>query len=609
MVFARLVLCIALGLICHVAAPARALELGSTTHAMAMHATPKYGPGFSHFDYVNPDAPKGGTLTLAAVTPFDNFNPFILKGVSAPGAGLLYDTLTTRSDDEPFSEYGLVAESMTLAPDNAAITFHLRPEAVFANGDPVTAEDVAFTFRTLLEHGAPLYKRYYADVAEVVVEDEQTVRFAFATTQNLELPLILGQLPVLPKAYWEGRDFAAVTLDVPYGSGPYAIEEFKAGQEVRYRRREDYWAKDLPVNKGRHNVDVIRHIVFLDDAIALTAFKAGEFDFRLNRIAKAWATQFEGPAFDKGLIVKEMIPHSIPAGMQGFVMNTRREVFRDPRVRHAMSLAFDFEWTNANIFNGLYTRTQSYFANSEMASEGLPDAAELALLEPWRGQIPEEVFTTEYHAPKTDGSGRNRENLKQALALLQEAGWRFEDGRMMKDGKPLEFEFLLRDPAFERVALPYFKNLERIGVRATPRMVDDSQYINRMRAFDFDMTTMVFPQSNSPGNEQRDFFSAEAAEIPGSRNFMGVADPAVDALVEAIITAPDRDALVTACRALDRVLLWKRLVVPHWHLGAYRVAYWKQLTRPETTPPYGLDLQAWWIDPTKAAEVRAARGK
>lgn len=578
-------------------------------HALSLHSEPKYGPDFTHFDYVNPDAPKGGLVRFGAIGSFDNFNPFILKGISANGAGLVYDTLTVKSDDEPFTEYGLIAEAMETAPDNTAVTFHLRPEARFADGEPVTAGDVVFTFHALVDKGSPLYKRYYEDVKEAVAVDDHTVRFEFISGQNPELPLILGQLPVLPEHFWEDKDFAEVNLDVPLGSGPYELSSYKTGAYVVYTLRDNYWGADLPVNRGRNNFGTVRYDYYRDDTIAIEALKAGEFDFRQERIAKAWATAYKGPPFDKGHIVMEEIPHSLSGGMQGFIMNTRREVFQDPRVRYAMNYAFDFEWTNKNLFYGQYARTESYFSNSELASRGLPSEAELELLEPYRGQVPEEVFTTEYDAPKTDGSGNNRENLRKALELLAEAGYTVQDGVQTKDGRKLEFELLLRDPAFERIVLPYIRNLERIGVRVKPRLVDDSQYINRLNTYDFDMTTAVLPQSNSPGNEQRYMFSSEAAETPGARNYMGVQEEAVDALVEKIINADSREALITACQAMDRVLLWGHYVVPQWHTGYFRLAYWDLLERPETTPPYGLDLFTWWIDPEKAKTIRAARGK
>lgn len=578
-------------------------------HALSLHSEPKYGPEFTHFDYVNPNAPKGGLVRFGSIGSYDNFNPFIIKGISADGLGLVYDMLTVKSDDEPFTEYGLIAESMEVAPDNTSVTFHLRPEAKFADGEPVTASDVEYTFHTLVDKGSPLYKRYYADVKNVVVEDDHTVRFEFISGQNPELPLILGQLPVLPKHFWEGKQFDAVNLDVPLGSGPYELSSFKTGSHVVYTLRDDYWGKDLPVNRGRNNFGTVRYDYYRDDTIAIEALKAGEFDYRQERIAKAWATAYKGPPFDRGHIVMEEIPHSLSGGMQGFVMNTRRDVFRDPRVRYAMNFAFDFEWTNKNLFYDQYARTESYFSNSDLASTGLPSEAELKLLEPFRGKIPEEVFTTEYKAPKTDGSGNVRENLRTALQLFSEAGYTLENGVQTKDGKKLEIELLMRDPAFERIVLPYIRNLERIGVKVTPRMVDDSQYINRLNAYDFDMTTAVLPQSNSPGNEQRYMFSSEAADTPGARNYMGVQDEAVDALIENIINADSREALITACRAMDRVLLWGHYVVPQWHTGYFRLAYWDLLERPGDNPPYGLDLFSWWIDPEKAKAIRAARGK
>ena len=577
-------------------------------HGLAMHGDLAYPPGFPHFGYVNPQAPKGGRLRLAVTeTTFDSFNPFIVKGNPASGIGLVYDTLMVASADEPFSQYGLLAETVQTPDDRSWVLFELRPEARFHDGRPVTPEDVIWTFQTLLEKGQPFYRFYYGNVDQVEKRGERGVYFHFKPGTNRELPLILGQLPVLPKHWWATRSFDAVSLEPPLGSGPYRIAKFEAGRFVEYERVPDYWGAQLAVNRGRHNFDVQRYEYFRDATVALEAFKADQYDFRLENSAKEWATGYDAPPVRDGRIVKREVPHERPAGMQGFAMNLRRPVFQDRRVREALSWAFDFEWSNKALFYGQYERTRSYFENSEMAATGLPTGAELALLEPFRGQVPEEVFTTEYQPPRTDGSGNNRENLRRAAELLRAAGWTVENGRLVKDGQPLAFEILLPAPQYERVVLPYKASLEKIGVSVSVRTVDSAQYRRRMDSFDYDMTLSVFPQSNSPGNEQREFWSSEAAKREGSRNVIGISDPVVDALIERIIAAPDRAGLVAACRALDRVLQWGHYVVPNWHLSRDRIAYWDRFGMPDVVPDEGVQLDAWWWDAARAAALDARK--
>lgn len=575
-------------------------------HALAMHGEPKYGPGFEHFDYVNPDAPKGGTLRLAnvAASTFDSLHPFILRGTPAAGLGLVYDTLTERSLDEPFTEYGLLAERIEVAEDNSRVRFTLREGARFHDGHPVTAEDVVFTFERLKAEGHPQYRIYYRDVERAERSGERAVTFHFADTENAELPLIIGQMPVLPAHYWEGRDFASTTLKPPLGSGPYRVTEVEPGRRIVYQRVEDYWGADVPVQRGRHNVDRITYDYYRDGTVALQALKAGEYDLRQENVARNWATAYDIDAVDRGLLRLEEIPHSQPAGMQGFFFNTRRALFRDPRVREALTYAFDFEWTNENLFYGAYERTRSYFENSELAATGLPSAAELELLEPYRDELPERVFTEAYQPPSTENRSL-RENLRAAMRLLREAGWSVQDGVLThgESGREMRFEILLVSPAFERVVLPFEQNLERLGAEVSVRTVDPTQYQNRMDRFDFAMTVHVAPQSLSPGNEQRDFWTCAAAQTQGSRNVAGVCDPVVDALVERIIDAPSREALVTRTRALDRVLQWGFYAVPNWHTDVFRVAYWDRFGRPEENPPYGLALDTWWYDPEQAARI------
>jgi microcin C transport system substrate-binding protein len=564
-------------------------------HALSLGEAPAYGPDFTHFAYVRPDAPKGGMLRLEALGTFDSFHPFIMKGMAASGIGLLFDTLMTSSDDEPFAQYGLLAESVTLAEDGSWIRFTLHPQARFHDGTPVRASDVAFTFRMLVKDGKPHYARYYRDVAEVVAEDERKVRFDFRTPDNPELPLILGQLPVLSEKDWEGVDFGRSGFRVPLGSGPYRLESFEPGRRVVYVRDGEYWGRELPVNRGQYNFDRIAYEYFRDATVSLEAFKAGYYDLRLENTAKIWATQYTGKAFRDGHLVKTVLPHKLPGGMQGFAMNTRRALFQDVRVREALSLAFDFEWSNTTLFHDQYVRSRSYFSNSEMAAKGLPTKEELRYLEPLRGMLGEDVFGPVPLPPLTDGSGFLRAQLLRAADLLEEAGCILKDGVLhTPEGRPFRFEILLHNPVFERVMLPYVQNLKRLGIVARIRSVDPSQYVNRMRSFDFDMTVAVFPQSLSPGNEQEDFWSCKAASTPGSRNYMGICDPAVDALVQAIATAPDRDSLIAACRSLDRVLRHGHYLVPNWHTSVFRLAHRSTIAMPDTPPPYGLAIYSWW---------------
>ncbi len=578
-------------------------------HAVAMHGEPKYGPDFAHFDYVNPDAPQGGELRLAALGGFDTLNPFVVKGDPAAGLGLLFESLVTGSADEAFTEYGLLAESIEMPEDRSWVIFTLRPEARFHDASPVTADDVIFSFNILKEKGQPFYRFYYANVDTVERLGERRVKFSFAAGDNRELPLIMGQLPVLSKKYWEGRDFEATTLEAPPGSGPYRIERFEPGRYIVYKRDEDYWGKDLAVNRGQNNFDRLRYDFYRDSTVALEAFKAGAYDIRPENSAKFWATGYDVPAVRQGLLKKGEFAHQRTAGMQGFAFNIRRPLFQDPRVRRALAYAFDFEWSNQNLFYGQYTRTKSYFDNSELASTGLPSAAELELLEPLREQVPREVFTETYAPPSTEGPGGLRDNLRTALTLLQEAGWTVKNGRLAnaETGAPFSFEILIDEPTWERISLPFAKNLERLGIAARVRTVDSAQFQNRLKSYDYDMIVAVWGQSQSPGNEQREFWGSEAAGLEGSRNYVGIRDPAIDKLIEAVIAAPDRESLITRTRALDRVLLWHHLVIPHWHIPYDRVAYWDKFGRPETIPMQGVQiLNTWWADPDKAAETGKA---
>lgn len=567
-----------------------------------MHGDPQYPEGFPNFDYVNPEAPKGGTLNLAVVANgFDSFNPFVIRGVAAAGINTyLYDTLMESSADEPFSAYGLIAESIETPEDRSYVTFNLREEARFQDGEPITAEDVKFSFDVLTTKGHPFYRNYYADVTEVTIEGERRIRFDFGETNNRELPLILGQLPVLPSHYWENREFGDNGLTPPVGSGPYRIGDFEAGRSITFQRVKDYWAEDIGVRKGRYNFDRIRYDYYKDDTVALESFKAGNFDFRVESSAKNWATAYRGDQFDSGKVKTEAVEHSRPAGMQAFAMNTRRDVFSDPMVREALAYAFDFEWANKNLFYGQYSRTSSYFENSELASSGLPEGRELEILEPYRDQVPKDVFTEEYQPPSTAGEGGLRENLRTALTMLRNAGYEIKDGTLVnrETGKPLAFEILLHQKTFERVVLPFKNNLARLGIDVSVRLVDTNQYIQRLREFDYDMTVQGIGQSDSPGNEQREYWHSSNVDVKGSRNYMGVDSPVVDELVNLVIQAPSREELVHRVRALDRVLLHGHYVIPNWYLPKDRIAYWSFLQRPDTVPKNGVDINNWWVKST-----------
>ncbi|RAU45765.1 MULTISPECIES: extracellular solute-binding protein [unclassified Pseudomonas] len=578
--------------------------LACSAHAAPQHAItlynepPKYPADFKHFDYVNPDAPKGGIFRSAGFGSFDSLNPFISKGVPADDIGLIYDTLMRQGLDEPFTEYGLIASTIEKAPDNSWVRFYLRPEARFNDGHPVRAEDVVFSFETLIKDGSPLYRSYYADVDKVVAEDPLTVLFTFKHTNNRELPLIIGQLPVLPKHWWASRDFNKGNLEIPLGSGPYRVAEVKAGRSVRYERVKDYWGKDLPVNKGFYNFDRLSTDYYRDNTVALEALKAGAFDYWQEMTAKNWATAYDVPAVREGKLIREEIPNGNPQGMQGFIFNLRKPMFQDVRVRQALSLLLDFEWTNKQLFFGSYTRTKSYFDNSDMASRGLPSEAELKILEPLRDKLPPALFTEAFNLPVTDGSGIIRDQQRRAFALLKEAGWKIVGDKMVDtEGKPVTIEFLLAQTEFERVLLPFKRNLADIGINLEIRRVDVSQYITRRRSRDYDMIVGSFPQSSSPGNEQREYWDSSAADKPGSYNLIGLKDPAIDALVGGLINADSRQSLIDHTRALDRALLWGYYVIPNWHIKTWRLAYWNHLGHPKTSPLYDIGTMTWWVKP------------
>lgn len=576
-------------------------------HAIALHGAPKYGPDFKHLGYVNPDAPKGGTLKLGTIGTFDSLNPLIVKGTPAAGmnylrSGFVYQSLMQNSWDEPFTLYGILAESIEVGPERDWVAFNLRPEAKFSDGKPVTAADVVWTFNTILEKGQPFFKAYYGDVKSVTAINESRVRFDFKIKGNAELPLIVAEIVVLPKHFWEDpkapREFDKTSLDAPMGSGPYKVGKVEAGRAIEYVRDPNWWGKDLPFFQGFYNFDTVRYDYYRDANVALEAFLANEYDVKLENTAKLWKSAYNVPAVKDGRLIKEDIENARPAGMQGFLYNIRRDVFKDIKVREALNYAFDFEWSNKQFAFGDYVRTDSYYENSELASSGLPQGDELALLERFRGKIPDEVFSATYKNPLTDGSGSNRKSLRAAMKMLDKAGWMLEaDGIRSKDGVRLEFEILDSNPQFERWVLPFIKNLERIGAKANFRVVDTAQYQNRMNSFDFDMTIAGFGQSNSPGNEQRDFWGSAKADIEGSRNYVGIKDPVIDQIIEELIVTDSRTDLITHIRALDRILLAGHYLIPMWHYNKWRIAHWQHIKRPDPLSGIApLIADTWWAE-------------
>ena len=597
----------------------RLIALCALLFALPAAAEPTYGlsllgplqlpADFTHFPDADPNAPKGGTVSLASVGSFDSLNPFIVRGTPAAAAARVWDTLMADNADEPSAMYAHVAQSVDVAADHRSVTFKLRPEAHFNDGTPVLASDVVWSFNTLREKGRPLYRTYWGDVADAQAADDRTVVFHFKTDENRELPMILGQVPVLPEHFWQGRDFAAPLADPPLGSGPYRVGKVDLGRTLELQRVPDWWAAKLPTGVGLNNFGTIRYEYFRDPTVAFEAFKAGQVDFRQENSAKNWATGYDFPAVAKGLVKLETLQHRLPTGMQAFAMNSRRAVFKDRRVREAMDAVFDFEWMNKNLFYGNYERTGSYFSNSDYASSGVPQGAELALLEQYRAQLPSGLFTTPFTLPVTDGSGNNRDGLRRALDLLKEAGWTVKDRRLVNAaGQQMSFEILLNDPNFERVGLPYVQWLGRLGIDAHIRTVDPAQYQKRMDDLDFDMAVAQIPESDSLGNEQVDFWSCRSASLPGTQNVAGICDPVVDAMVAAVVNAKTHDELVTASHALDRVLLWNWYMVPQWHFAKVQVAYWNRFGHPPAPVRTGLDFAAWWVDPALSAATDAARG-
>ncbi|MGB0575080.1 MAG: extracellular solute-binding protein [Alphaproteobacteria bacterium] len=582
----------------------------SKSHGLSAFGDLKYSSGFKHFDYVNPDAPKGGTIRLAGIDSFDSLNPYILKGVPVAGIGLIHATLMERANDEPDALYGLVAESVSVALDKSSITFDLRPTAKFSDGSAITSDDVVFTFQTLVKKGHPQYRFIFADVASVKALNKHRVKFTFKAPNNRDLPLQIAGLPVLSKSYYDKVPFDKTTMTAPPGAGPYRVAKVEPGRSVLYQRIKNHWAENLPVMQGRYNFDKVQFDYFRDRDIAFQAFFSKSYDFREEFTSRSWATQYDDklPVKD-GRIVRATLADATPSGVQAFFFNMRRNKFEDRRVRAALDLAFDYEWTNKTLFYGLYDRTNSMFANSALAAEKPPTPEEIALLEPLRGKVPAEVFSKVYQSPKTDGSGRNRANLRKATRLLREAGWKIVNNKLVsKSGKPLTIEFLLFESSFQRIISPYVRNLKRLGIDARIRIVDVANFQHRMRQYDFDVVVQRYVQTNTPGIEQKTFFSSKMADVPGSRNLAGIKNPAIDYLIEKIIAAKSRKNLVTAVHALDRVLMWNRYMVPQWYKGVHNIAYWNKFDRPKIKPKFDLGmLDTWWYSAKKASMIDAGK--
>ena len=575
--------------------PARA----EPVHAIAMHGVPKHAAGFQNFPYVNPDAPKGGRLVLGTLGTFDSLNPFIIKGVTPANLrDYVYESLMTRGGDEPFTLYGLIAESVDLPEDRSAITFNLRPEARFSDGTPVTPDDVLFSHAVLKEKGWPYHRSHYGKVALAEKVGPRSVRFTFSEPGDREIPLILGLMPILPRHRLDAETFDRTTLEPPIGSGPYIVAAVDAGRSVTYRRNPDWWARNLPVARGRFNFAEIRQEFFRDASSLFEAFKAGEVDVRVEDDPSRWVEGYNFPAAADGRVLKREFATRLPSGMQALVFNTRRPLFQDARVRRAFILMFDGEWINRSLFDGAYSRTQSYFERSELSSHGRPaDATERALLAPYANLVKPEVMEGTFSQPATDGTGENRVSMQAAHRLLTEAGWKLESSRLVKDGVPMTLEFLAQTRQQERLVLSYARNLERLGIGLRIRQVDTPQYWSRLKSFDFDMIQWTWSASLSPGNEQINRWSSKAADIEGSLNYPGVKNPAADAMIDALLAARSAQDFTSAVRAFDRVLISGDYAIPLFFLPKVWVAHWSRLRYPQVHPLGGYDLDTWWSQP------------
>ena len=566
-------------------------------HAISVFDKIKYERNFESFDYVNPNAPKKGIIKLAERGTFDSLNQFILKGLPAIGLDNIYDSLLVTSLDEPFTGYGLIAKGLKLSEDKSSITFFLNDNARWHDNKPITSHDVEWTFNTILEKGHPSYRSYYSDVKNIEIINNFTIKFHFKNNNNRELPIIIGQMKILPKHFWENKKFDSSVLAIPLGSGPYKIKEVNLGKNITYERIKSHWAAKLPVNIGHNNFDIIHYDYYRDSNVMIEALKAKEYDFRSENISKEWATAYNDLKSNRNFI-KEEINHELPQGMQAFIYNLRKDIFKNIELRKALALAFDFEWTNKTLFYGQYIRSNSYFSNSELASSGLPTNLELKIIEELNNDVPKEIYTEVYNPGKTDGSGNNRKNLRQAIQILKKANYKL-DNKILKDpeGREIKFEILLISPAFERIVGPFIKNLKKLGVEASIRIVDTAQYKNRLDNYEFDMVVMARGQSLNPGNEQRNFWSSKSADINGSANWIGIKNKTIDELIELIINSPTREKLILYTKLLDRVLLHNHYVIPHWHIKFWRVAYWSTIKRPKNLPKYSLGFpETWWYN-------------
>jgi len=571
--------------------------------SLAMHGTPKYPAGFARFDYVNPDAPKGGILRQSVIGTYDNFNRFADRGVSAYlSEGYFFDSLMAGSADEIDVYYGLIAEKVEYPADFSWVIFHINPKARAQDGKSITSDDVVFTFNKFMAEGVPQFKQYNEGVKAEAL-DPLRVKFTLKSGDRA-LVVSLAGLSILPKSYWSAHKLSDPLAEIPVGTGAYTVKDYKIGQYVAYQRIPDYWAADLPVIKGQYNFDVYRYDYYRDETVAFEAFKAGEYDFYQESIAKNWATMYTGRPFDAGYIVKEEVPHQIPQGMQAFVFNVQKPIFKDKRVREALGYALDFEWLNKNFFYGQYARSRSYFTNTDYEAKGLPSAEELKILEPIRAKIPAEVFTKEYKPPVTDGSGNIRDQLRAAMDLFKQAGWEIKDGKLanVKTGEAMSFELLIYSPSMGRVAAPIQKNLERMGVTMTIRQVDTTQYTKRMRSLDYDMIDRGYDANAYPSLDLKEIWRSDY--IDSTYNMAGVQDPAIDYLIDGIVANQSNEkALLAWGRALDRVLTWNYYVMPMWNLSKFRIAYWNKFARPQIRPKYALGLDSWWIDKDKEAKL------
>ena len=579
--------------------------LANKMHGLAMHGMPIHAENEKYLPYVNPNAPKGGTLRLGVYGSFDNLNRIAFKGSKAAGLNYLNDTLMRRVWDEAFTLYGLIAKYAEMPEDRSSITFYLNDEAKFHDGSPITREDVLYSLETFQTKGTPNQKKTYGKVIKTELVDNDGIKMIFINNEDKELPLIIaGFLPIVPKKYYENIDVTKTFLNIPLGSGPYTIESLEPGRQIKYKRVKDYWAKDLLANKGQYNFDTLVYDYYKDSNVLLEAFKVGEYDYRREYNAKRWQNNYDFDAINRGDVILKEMKNDRPTGMNALVMNSRKEIFNSPQVRRALSFAYDHEWINKTLYNNAYVRTDSYFDNSPLASSGLPSQAELELLNPWKNQLPKEIFTTTYTPPISDGSGVPRDNLRKAKKILEEEGWFVKNGKLMKDGKEFNFEFLIVSPSVEKIALAFQKSLEVLGITMSIRTVDSSQYQARMLNYDFDMIKASWNVSLSPGNEQQFYWGSDVGKKDGSRNYSGVESPVVDALIEKLISAKTREELTTAIHALDRVLLWGHYVIPLYHSNIDRIAYWNFLEYPDEIPLYGIVIDSWWINQSKHSNIK-----